>query len=348
MNTQHDTAEQEDRDRARHSHRVAILVGGILPVVIALVAGGIMISWIPELPALVATHWSGTGEPDGFGSVWVTILLPVIFALGFGAIAVGSAWRTASSGLPRAGQKALLATNMFLSGFIGVLGTGTLAMQRGLADAGKAGSITPALLSALVVGLVLGVIGWLLLPRTDKALPSASEPRRLAVSASERVAWSSSVSIAPGVLAMLGAIVLVLIGTVVLSGTRAAGGAAIATAVAIVVVLLTAATSFWRVTADRRGFVVRSLLGWPRVVIRPGDIRSVHVVEINPVADFGGWGWRWVGGRRTGIIMRAGQAIEVTRNSGSSLVVTVGDAETGASVLAAVAAQTAKGRTPGS
>ena len=99
--------------------------------------------------------------------------------------------------------------------------------------------------------------------------------------------------------------------------------------------------SFWRVRADRRGFSVRGALGWPRVSIPATDIAAVRVVDVDPTADFGGWGWRWGSGRRTGIIMRRGAAIEVTRRDGRRLVVTVDDADNAAAVLQTVRSRVA-------
>ena len=111
-------------------------------------------------------------------------------------------------------------------------------------------------------------------------------------------------------------------------------------AVAAFVVLLSIGMSFWRVRADRRGFAVRGILGWPQVSIPASDVAEVRVIQVNPTADFGGWGWRWAPGNRTGIILRAGDAIEVTRRNGKRLVVTVDDAETAARVVQTLATRT--------
>jgi hypothetical protein len=57
---------------------------------------------------------------------------------------------------------------------------------------------------------------------------------------------------------------------------------------------------------------------------------------VNPLAEFGGWGWRWGADGRVGVVLRAGEGIQVTRTNGKRFVVTVDDAQTGASVLAGV------------
>jgi hypothetical protein len=95
----------------------------------------------------------------------------------------------------------------------------------------------------------------------------------------------------------------------------------------------------WRVRVDANGIVVRSLpLGRPRTRIPAREIASVKAVRVEPLAEFGGWGWRWspVGG--FGVIARGGDAIQVERRDGRRFTVTVDDAETGAALLAAYAA----------
>jgi uncharacterized membrane protein len=345
------SARSRSTEQMRRTHRAAVIVGGVVPLVIVVVATAVMVSWLPELPSPVATHWGATGGPDGFGSAWTILTIPLPVSLGFGALAVGFSWSARPSGLLGGGQKLLLVTSVFLSGLLSSLALWALAIQRGLSDASQAPSITPAALAAAAIGLVLAAIGWFLLPRMDNSLVDtewvdAEEPEPLRVGPSERVAWSKSIRITGGILVLLGAVVVVLCGALIVPFSTGSQGPVIPIVVVVFVTLVAVGTSFWRVSVDYRGLVVRSLLGWPRFTIRPGDIRSVHVVQINPVADFGGWGWRWVGGRRVGIIMRAGEAIEVTRQSGSVFVVTVDDAETGVSVLAALAAQSQKGAHP--
>lgn len=51
-----------------------------------------------------------------------------------------------------------------------------------------------------------------------------------------------------------------------------------------------------------------------------------------------------VGGRRVGVIVRAGEAVEVTRQSGSVFVATVDDGGTGVELLASLVAHNVRGR----
>jgi hypothetical protein len=58
-----------------------------------------------------------------------------------------------------------------------------------------------------------------------------------------------------------------------------------------------------------------------------------------PLGEFGGFGLRWGPGRRLGIITRGGEALEVQRRDGRTVVVTVDDAATAAGLLMAFAAR---------
>lgn len=341
--------DEPERRQAARTRRALLLVGLVAPVVLAAATALLVVSLIPELPNPIATHWSGSGGPDGYGSVWTTVFMPLLVIVPFGALAVGTSWRLRSSGLLAATQKLLLATNLFLTGMLCGLAITTLAVQRGLSDAAEAGSIVPGMLVSLAAGIVLATVGWFLLPAADSSpRPSTGDLAPLQVTATERVVWSGRVRMSRGFALILTLVIVVVAAVVVLTATSGAEATLISAVVLVVVLLAVVTTSVWRVTVDRRGFVTRSLFGWPRFVIHPEDVASVRVIDVSPMADFGGWGVRWVGGRRVGIVLRAGEAIEVTRRSGSSLVVTVNDAETGARALDAVAAREGRRSAAGS
>ena len=68
---------------------------------------------------------------------------------------------------------------------------------------------------------------------------------------------------------------------------------------------------------------------------RRASITAVAVVDVAPMAEYGGWGLRFIPGS-TGVLMRGGEGIQVTLTSGRTFVVTVDDAATGAGLLKAV------------
>lgn len=325
----------------RSVHRRAILVGGVIPVAIALIAAVAMLSWLPELPDPIATHWSG-GGPDGFGPAATLIFLPLGITVLFSLFTIGSALGTVSPNrVPGAGlawtQKFLLVMGIWLSTMLSIGIGGSVAGQRGLEDASTATDPGLLLLFGAVGGLALAAAAWFLLPKTDATREQGVAPEPVELSGTERVSWSRTVTISPIVIAIIGLVVVVSMVAVVFAVLATSGGTWIALASLALVLVLASTTTLWRVTADRRGLIVRGVLGWPRIRIAVADIASVQVVDINPTADFGGWGYRWAGHGRSGIIMRAGAAIEVTHRNGKRFVVTVDDAATGAGVLAALA-----------
>jgi hypothetical protein len=324
--------------RVRSTRRRATLVGADIPIVLTAIAAVVMATWIPDLPDPVAVHWSGD-TPDGFGDVWLMLLTPLGVSGLFGIFAAGVIAKPTEHGLLMANQKIALVLSVWLAGLLGVGVTGTLWVQRGLEDAADASGGAIWLLWGAIAGIVLAVPAWFLLPESDSFVPMGERPQPIELAATELVSWSRSV--APGLAPRLivgGVLVVVFVASLfTASAGSPAFGTVTVTAAGLVIVV--SATMWWRVTIDRRGLVVRSVLGWPRVSIPASEIRDVAIADVNPSADFGGWGWRAGSGGRSGIILRAGEAIEVTRANGKRFVVTVDDASTGAAVLAGIAAR---------
>lgn len=326
----------ETQDRS--TRRRLVLVGGVLPIAMALVAAIAMFSWLPELPDPIAIHWNGSG-PDGFGPALPLIFLPLGIVAIFSLFSVGSSLANAPGSGIAWTQKALVSTSVGLSAMLSVGIGGSVAIQRGLANAQDAPDVGGWLLVGAGVGLVLAAGAWFLLPKADQGLPVGVIPEPIDVHGSERVSWTRTARLgnAASVVIVLAfvAVLVVLVVAVVASQ----GAVWIPVTVLAVLAALAATNTWWRVSADRRGFLVQGILGWPRKLIPLADIRSVQVIDVNPTRDFGGWGWRWGGHGRSGVILRAGEAIEVSRATGKRFVVTVDDAATGAGVLAALLAQ---------
>ena len=124
---------------------------------------------------------------------------------------------------------------------------------------------------------------------------------------------------------------------VVTVGVALAGSDAwwIMAAVTILLIVLIATTLVFRVRASADGLRVRSVTGWPRWNIPAADITGARAVQVNPMGEFGGWGLRFAVDGRMGVVLRTGEALQVTRRSGRTLVVTIDDARTAAAVLTA-------------
>jgi hypothetical protein len=323
--------------RAAETRRRAFAVGVLLPVVLTGLAAVLAASWVPDLPDPVAVHWAGD-TPDGFGSVWLFVLMPIGICGLFGTFLLIAAARPTPAGLLTASQKFTLVTSTWMAGLLSVGFSGTLWVQRGLDDAADASGGAIWMLWGLLAGFAVAVPAWFVLPKADTSGAAGERPEPIVPRSSELVTWSRAITLARGPRLLVAAVLIAeLIVGIAVGASGAAGGLTIL-AMTAVLLLVAVATFSWRVTVDRRGLVVRSVLGWPRVSVPLDQVRDVEVVDVQPVADFGGWGWRYGPGGRSAIVLRGGAAIQVTRSNGKRFVVPVEDASTGAGVLAGLVA----------
>jgi hypothetical protein len=109
------------------------------------------------------------------------------------------------------------------------------------------------------------------------------------------------------------------------------------------------AFSMLRVNVDRHGLrVVYGHLGVVRQLIPLHKIERATAVEVRPMTH-GGWGYRGsliLFGKAT-VLVRGGEAIEVTQRNGRRFIVTVDDAATGAALLNALASSEPRLSLPG-
>lgn len=89
----------------------------------------------------------------------------------------------------------------------------------------------------------------------------------------------------------------------------------------------------WRIAVNGEGLTVHGGLGWPRVTLPAIDVESVTVRDIDPIAQFGGWGLRSNLAGEAGVVMRRGPGIVVERSGGQRFIVTTEDAPAGAAHL---------------
>ncbi|QCB94049.1 DUF1648 domain-containing protein [Cellulomonas shaoxiangyii] len=308
------------------THRLAsVLLCAVAPLVIAAAAAVVALSWAPELPSPVATHWGPSG-PDGFGSVTGLVVGTTVVTLVLAAAATALALavdrqvtaRRMSAGLAT-GVAAALATVLL----------GTLHAQRGLADARDAGGVGATVAAMVAVGLLAGCLAAWATPG-DTPLPAGGgvDPAapRVPLAAHERAAWTRTATGRPGI--VIGGTAVVLVTGAALA-TRTPGLLAL---VAALVALLGCMTVF-RVRVDAHGLTARSALGWPALHVPLEEVEAARVVDVHPLRDFGGWGYRISLGGRVGVVLRRGEAVEVHRSGDRVVVVTVDDAATGAALL---------------
>lgn len=315
-----------------------ILVGGILPAIIGAFGVVLILFSLPLLPDPVAIHWGLSGA-DGFGPAWLNLVMLVVFIVGYGAFAF--VFGRGGEGLAP-NQRVVVAVAPFLAVLMTTLFAGTLVMQRGLDDAALAPSVTPLLVGGSVGGVAAGVIGWFLLPAARAGDIEGSVPT-VVLGDKERAVWLRSTGPSGSVFVLvLGTLALVSVLALVAVALSAPLPVTLAyAAVLIVVVAALAGLLFWRLRVTERGFVARSLLGLPRFTVPIRDVASAAVITVNPMRSFGGWGVRWGGPGRWGIVTRSGEALEITRRNGRALVVTVDGAEKAAALLNTLAAREA-------
>ncbi|MFP3712864.1 DUF1648 domain-containing protein [Puerhibacterium sp. TATVAM-FAB25] len=319
------TTDHRGRARRGAPARYPALAAGAAGLALPLAAAAVAWGWRDELPDPVASHWSGA-RADGFMSLEADLAVMV------GTTALLAALFTAMG--VRAGQAAATrrltaALSVGTGAMLAVLVTGSLAAQRGLADAAAApapGTPTALGLAAMVA---LGAVTWFLVPGDPPSPAREAVPAdapRIELGAGERAVWlrrtAGGLGIAVGAVALL-----------VATATAVATGTWGALVVPLVLALALTAMFAFTVRVDAAGLTVRSALGWPRSHAPAGEVERASVVEVSPLRDFGGWGWRVGRGGRVGVVLRAGEALLVERTGGRSLVVTVDDAATAAALL---------------
>ncbi|MGW6392509.1 DUF1648 domain-containing protein [Streptomyces sp. NPDC055103] len=321
--------------------------------------------WRDELPDELATHFSLGGEADRWTGVTAYVLLGTALLLGLAA-----GW---TAFVRRRSLWAAWAT----AGFSGGLLVQLLRANR--VDEFESVVFSPGmdLGVALAVAVVAGAAGWALtalVPERPEGLTGPEGPEgpegdeeagegakgpkgatgekpvvrgsaggpRLPLAPGEAAGWSrdtgSRALTALAVLALAAAPVTLLVAT---------WPGALLGLLGLVVGVPGLALARVRVTVDRHGLTVRSaLVHRPRVRIPLDGVADASVREIDPLADFGGWGYR-VRAHRTGVVTRSGEALVVRRRKGSmgsegstghtesgrEFVVTVPDARTAAALL---------------
>jgi hypothetical protein len=310
-----------------------LVAGVIAPLLIAAASVVAMLIALPTLPDPVAVHWGISGQPDRFGTPVGFLLIVPVAVLAYSAFAFVLI-RSAST----ANSRIALAVGPFLASVLGFMAAGGLLIQSGLPDARLSPSILPVVAIGFAVGIALAVVAWFVLPAPAPVAPLGDLPT-LDLGADERATWFARLEPAR----WLG-VLLIVIGAVVLVG----GGVAVWIAGSIpvlvtylliigFVIVASASALFWTVSIDSRGFVARSVFGVPRFTVPLANVEAASSVPSGATAGFGGWGLRWGGSGRVGIILGAGEALEVRKRGGGAIVVTTADSERAAALLNSLA-----------
>ncbi|MFC9787456.1 DUF1648 domain-containing protein [Rhodococcus sp. NPDC127528] len=310
------------------------------PVLVAAAACAAVDSWSDELPDPVAVHFGPGGEANGFSSLaaatWSPLLGPAVSAVFCLSLLLLTRWdaRAARMGVAAAAG---------IGAFVAALPAALIAGQRGLADAAQASVGGWSIALAAAAGLVAALIGRAAVPAPGPAT-AANPPRdgasRIPLAEGERVAWSGSAAM-PRWLAVVVAVIPLAV--VLGLAAFAAGSIVLVLVVAAVSAVLTALVSApVRVSVDSRGMQARSPITGRPTRIPLDEVAEADTVTIGLLNKYGGFGYR-VGPGGTGLIVRPGPALRVTRGDGSRFTVTVDGAEQAAAVLNSLAT---RGRTP--
>jgi hypothetical protein len=292
-----------------------------------------MVGWLPELPDPIAVHW-GLDGADAFAPAWTSLVLYLVLGLGL-PVLFGSLMFVGERVGPTWIQKLLASVSLGTSVLLAVAFVGTFAVQRGLADASDVPEIGWLVVVGIAAGLLAGAIGWFVMPRIEPVATELTAAVPLTLAPGERAVWIAKTKVPTAAVVTIILLMATLVG-VVTYVIVATGGEAWALGLVVLIPLLAVVlTTSWRAQVDATGFVVRTTIGWPFFRVPIGEIERAGTTVVSPVADFGGWGPRWGSGRRFGVVTRAGEAIEVVRLDGRTLLVTVDDAATGAALLEA-------------
>lgn len=291
----------------------------VVPAVLgALLIAPFLLYW-SDLPNPMAIHWGPGGEPDGSAPAIVLLV-----GLALMAVAVVVAVRRVVAVTPGEGPSFIAGMYAILVVLVVVSWLSVLA-NRNVAAWEAADSVTLlSILIAFAAGLGAGVAGWYLSGGNQQVV--SREPGEAPVADVEdpvRAVWSSrgygKLTTVIGIGAIIAGItiwqwagwILVLIGLVALM------------------------FSVVRVTVSG-GWIVVSLgwWGYPIWKVSLDSVQRAEVESVHPMA-YGGWGYRVRPGVRA-VVTRGGDAIRLVRDSGSDLVYTVDDANTGAGLINAI------------
>ena len=316
-----------------------MLLGIALPAVLLVTALVLVLSWRARLPAEVAVHWGPDGV-DRTGSLAELIAVPLVLG--------GMSWLVASILCLTTGRIALMRRLLVaVSAGMGTLFAGVLltsaAVQLDHAEANRAGDpslgLTVTVAAAVVVGIAAASFAGDDPPQPSTLPVPADAPRSDLPSSAywageartERIwpVWLAA-GVLSGLVVWLGnatgqwwlAVFLVAVGGLPLGMVR------------------------WRVRIDQSGLTVAAEMGRPREHIPANEVVRADVVTVSPFQEFGGWGLRIAGDGRTGVITRAGEAVQVQRSGDRVFVLTIDGAAEAAALLNMFAERSRAGTVP--
>ncbi len=306
---------------------------------LALVAVGPLplLVWADRLPDPLASHWSGSGGPDGSMSVRALLIMTVAVI----AVAVASTGWVALSRRRRDPfvYPFVVFLVLVVAGIICAAAASMVAVNLDNASWHDAGPLPGWHLLLVVAGpLALAAAGARALPPMPPD-PHPAGPASRPLAPGERAVWVGSLTNRWLLVPSAGLCVLGLVWLVVGPG-RWIG------LTFLPVGLATSVLATVRVTVDHRGLqVAYGPLHWPRTRIGADQIESADVIDVHPT-QWGGWGYR--GSirlmKRAAVVLRRGPGLHLRLRDGSEFAVTVDHPEPGADLLNRILAATGPAR----
>lgn len=315
----------EVQQRTSATRRVTAGVVGLLPL------GAVGVSWLlwrDQLPAELASHWSGTGVPDDFMGTGT--------ALGLGLALTGiPAIIALVSTFMATLRPALLRGIVGFAGMASGIGAGTWLISAGLTlQAGSAeNAVLGGWLAALIASFLFGAVPYFIAPKPK--FSSIKHESRVQLGEQESGAWSRTISSKFMLWLPVGLIFLTAL-ILIPAITEGELSAVWMTAISMLAcILISGLIAHMQVTVDWRGLrIVSTLARIPLKRISLDQIAAVEVTEIRP-SEWGGWGYRVMPGR-SAMVMGAGPGLIVTTTADKQFAVTVEDPETAAGLLLAL------------
>lgn len=292
-------------------------------------------AWWDELPRVMPKHWNGAGNADALGTRWSTTISTLIIGIAVPALMIAITAPSFTRGARGWVYRFLASMSAGMAALGAVLAAGTFWLHRGVAEGGpwpRMGGVTAA---AFASAFVVGIAAFLIQPQQKSTNRSAMPLPSIDVDPGETVAWINEARVPRWLLWLLGGVTATVAAVAVfflVQGYLAAG--LIYLGVLVFMCLVIPAVAVFRVRVDKRGFSVVSALGWPKVDVPLENIADARAVTVDGLTEFGGYGVRMAPGA-FGVVLRNGEAIEVSRRHGRRVVVTVDDAATAAALIKA-------------
>lgn len=318
------------------SRRRIAIFGIALPAAALTAALVLTLLWIPRLPNPVAVHWAFSGTPNGFGPPATYLVITALAWLLWLAIAIPNL-RLARKGRYWATSRWNLTLGTWIACLLSGVTIGGQIVQLDLPTSAEAPSVAGPLLWSLVGATALALVTYAGLPKGQPQATRGGQITPTPLRPGEKAAWLSEATSPKWI-----TIPVFVVGSASLvAGVAAALGRTpdawpLLGVGAILLIVLGAFTTF-KVSVGSEGLVVRSYLGWPGKRVALARIRSVELVEVDPIAQWGGYGWRSRPGG-SALVTRKGVGLQVTMTSGKTFTVTAEDSAGGARLLAALIA----------